>query len=323
MPESRREFVKSAAGLSLAAGAAAAAAGDIPKRKLGKTGLEVTILGLGGARVGNIRDEAQALRTIRHCYEVGINYFDSAAAGAYGLSQTRYGIALEGVPRDKIIYGTKTRHRTFAHSELDLNQSLANLKTDYLDLYQVHNVMHLEDIDFVFGPRGVMEMIHKAKQAGKIRHVGFTGHMDPRVLVKMMNAYDWDTILMPLSVTDGANRAMSFERTTLPGAVEKGLGILAMKTTGIGTLHKQGISSLEQNLNYVWSLPISTAILGCETTAQVDADAAAARAHGKLDKREMSALRKQWSQVDFAALENWKVDQSATLASSSRGYFGD
>lgn len=323
MPESRREFVKSAAGLSLAAGAAAAAAGDIPKRKLGKTGLEVTIVGLGGARVGNVRDEAQALRTIRHCYEVGVNYFDSAAAGAYGLSQTRYGIALEGVPRDKIIYGTKTRHRTSAHSELDLNQSLSNLKTDYLDLYQVHNVMHLEDIDFVFGPRGLMEMIRKAKQAGKIRHVGFTGHMDPRVLVKMMNAYDWDTILMPLSVTDGANRELSFERTTLPGAVEKGLGVMAMKTTGIGVLHKQGISSLEQNLNYVWSLPISTAILGCETTAEVDADVALAKAHRKLDKRQMSDLRKKWSQADFAEIENWKVDQSATLASSSRDYFGD
>lgn len=323
MPESRREFVKSAAGLSLAAGAAAAAAGDIPRRKLGKTGLEVTIVGLGGARVGNVRDEAQALRTIRHCYEVGVNYFDSAAAGAYGLSQTRYGVALEGVPRDKIIYGTKTRHRTYAHSELDLNQSLANLKTDYLDLYQVHNVMHLEDIDFVFGPRGLMEMIRKAKQAGKIRHVGFTGHMDPRVLVKMMNAYDWDTILMPLSVTDGANRDLSFERTTLPGAVEKGLGVMAMKTTGVGVLHKQGISSLEQNLNYVWSLPISTAILGCETTAEVDADVALAKAHRKLDKRQMSALRKKWAQADFAKIENWKVDQSATLASSSRDYFGD
>ena len=323
MPESRREFVKSAAGLSLAAGAAAAAAGDIPRRKLGKTGLEVTIVGLGGARVGNVRDEAQALRTIRHCYEVGVNYFDSAAAGAYGLSQTRYGVALEGVPRDKIIYGTKTRHRTYAHSELDLNQSLANLKTDYLDLYQVHNVMHLEDIDFVFGPRGLMEMIRKAKQAGKIRHVGFTGHMDPRVLVKMMNAYDRDTILMPLSVTDGANRELSFERTTLPGAVEKGLGVMAMKTTGVGVLHKQGISSLEQNLNYVWSLPISTAILGCETTAEVDADVSLAKAHSKLDKRQMSDLRKKWVQADFAKIENWKVDQSATLASSSRDYFGD
>ena len=85
MPESRREFVKSAAGLGLAARAAVAAADDIPKRKLGKTGLEVTIVGLGGARVGNVSDEAQALRTIRHSYEVGINYFDSAAAGAYGL----------------------------------------------------------------------------------------------------------------------------------------------------------------------------------------------------------------------------------------------
>ena len=323
MPESRREFVKSAAGLSLAARAAVAAADDIPKRKLGKTGLEVTIVGLGGARVGNVSDEAQALRTIRHSYEVGINYFDSAAAGAYGLSQKRYGMALEGTPRDKIVYGTKTRHRTYAHAELDLLQSLANLKTDYLDLYQIHNVMHLEDIDFVFGPRGVMEMIHKAKQDGKIRHVGFTGHMDPRVLVKMMNAYDWDTILMPLSVTDGANPQMSFERTTLPGAVEKGLGIFAMKTTGIGTLHNQGISSLQQNLDYVWSLPIATAILGCETPAQVDADVALAKAHRKLGKGEMSSLRKKWSQADFAVLENWKVDQSATLASSSRDYFGD
>ncbi len=323
MPESRREFVKSATGLGLAAGVAVAATGNIPKRKLGKTGLEATIVGLGGARVGNVSDEAQALRAIRHAYEVGINYFDSAAAGAYGLSQKRYGVALDGVPRDKIIYGTKTRHRTYSHSELDLIQSLANLKTDYLDLYQVHNVMHLEDIDFVFGPRGVMEMIHKAKKDGKIRHVGFTGHMDPRVLVKMMNAYDWDTILMPLSVTDGANPHMSFERTTLPAAIEKGLGVMAMKTTGIGTLHNQGISSLRQNLDYVWSLPIATAILGCETTAQVDEDVALAKAHKKLDRREMSSLRKKWSQADFAALENWKVDQSATLASSSLNYFGD
>ncbi len=323
MPESRREFVKTAAGLGLVASAAVAAGGDIPRRKLGKTGLEVTIASLGGARVGNVRDEAQALRTIRHCYEVGINYFDSAAAGAYGLSQRRYGMALDGVPRDKIIYGTKTRHRTYAHSELDLNQSLVNLKTDYLDLYQVHNVMHLEDIDFIFGPRGLMEMVHKAQEAGKIRYVGFTGHMDPRVLAKMLKTHAWDTILMPLSVSDGANKEMSFEHTTLPGAVDKGLGVIAMKTTGVGVLHNQGISSLEQNLNYVWSLPISTAILGCETPEQVDADVAFAKAHKKLSDRQMSSLRKKWSTVDFAKLENWKVDQSATLASSSRDYLGD
>ena len=321
MPESRRDFVKATAGLGLAASAVAAQ--DIPRRKFGKTGLEVSIVGLGGGRVGTQRDEAEALRTIRHSYESGVNYFDTAAAGAYGLSQRRYGIALEGVPRDRIIFGTKTRHRTYAHAELDLLQSLASLKTDYLDLYQVHNVMHMEDIDFAFGPRGVMEMIEKARRDGKVRYVGFTGHMDPRVLVKMMGAYDWDTVLMPLSVTDGANRDLSFERTALPLAVEKGLGIMAMKTTGVGVLHDQGISSLEENLNYVWSLPISTAILGCTSPEQVDRDVRAAQAHKKLSGSRVSSLRKQWSRVDFAKLEAWKVDQGATLASSGRDYVGD
>lgn len=321
MAESRREFVKAAAGIGLAT--AVEAAQPVPRRKLGRTGLEVSIVGLGGARVGTHRDEVEALRTIRHCYESGVNYFDTAAAGAYGLSQRRYGIALEGVPRDRLIYGTKTRHRTFAHSELDLNQSLAGLKTDYIDLYQVHNVMHMEDIDFVFGPRGTMEMIEKARRDGKIRHVGFTGHMDPRVLAKMLEAYDWDTVLMPLSVTDGANRELSFEMTTLPGAVEKGLGVMAMKTTGVGALHDQGISTLEENLDYVWSLPVATAILGCTTIDEVDRDLRAARAHRKLSEAEMNTLRAKWSGVDFARLESWKVDQGAALASSGPRYFGD
>ena len=321
MPESRREFVKAAAGLAVAASAAAAE--GVPRRKFGKTGLDVSIVGLGGGRVGTQRDEGEALRTIRHSYESGINYFDTAAAGAYGLSQQRYGIALEGVPRDRIIYGTKTRHRTASHSELDLNQSLAGLRTDYIDLYQVHNGMHMEDIDFVFGPRGVMEMIEKARRDGKIRYVGFTGHMDPRVLAKMMEAYDWDTVLMPLSVTDGANEDLSFERTPLPMAVERDLGIMAMKTTGVGVLHEQGISTLEENLDYVWSLPISTAILGCTSPEQVDRDIEAARAHSKLSERRMSELRGKWRGSDFARLESWKADQGATLASSGREYYGD
>lgn len=321
MSDSRRDFVKAAAGLGIAA--TAAAADPVPRRKLGKTGLEVSIVGLGGGRVGTQRDESEALRTIRHCYESGINYFDSAAAGAYGLSQRRYGIAFDGVPRDRLIYGTKTRHRTYSHSELDLNQSLAGLRTDYIDLYQVHNLMHMEDIDFVFGPRGVMEMIEKARRDGKIRHVGFTGHMDPRVLAKMLEAYDWDTVLMPLSVTDGANRELSFENAALPRAIEKGVGVMAMKTTGVGVLHEQGISTLEENLDYVWSLPIATAILGCTSPEQVDRDLRAARAHRKLSESRMSELRGKWADADFAKLESWKVDQGATLASSAHGYYGD
>lgn len=322
MPKSRRDFVKAAAGWGLAAGAVSAkTTGEIPRRKLGKTGMEVSIVGLGGARSGNLMDHRQALETIRRCYDRGVNYFDTAAAGAYGISQTRYGLALADV-RDKIYFGTKTRHRTRSHSELDLNQSLVKLKTDYLDLYQVHNVMHDEDIEFIFGPNGVMEMIEKAKKAGKIRHVGVTGHMDPRVLKKVIGMYDFDTVLVPLSVTDGANAEMSFERTVLPLAIEKGMGVIAMKTTGAGGLIEGKVAPLADCLNYVWSLPVSTAILGCTTVEQVEADVRLASDWQQLDRERMSELRKRYSSVDFAKLEPWKVDQRARAATLPR-YVGD
>jgi len=325
MANNRRDFVKAAAGLGLAASASAAAGfGEIPKRKLGRTGLDVTILGLGGARVGQLDDHDQAIETIQRCHDLGVTYFDTAAAGAYGLSQKRYGIALEGRDRTKLVFGTKTRHRTRAHSQLDLNQSLANLKTDYLDLYQVHNVMHEEDLDFIFGPNGVMEMIEKAKKEGKIRFVGVTGHMDPLVLKKACEMYDFDTVLIPLSVTDGARRDFSFEHTTLPVAVKKSMGVLAMKTTGVGAIEGRKISTLDEMLRYVWSLPVSTAILGCETTAQVEADVriAASMANSKMSSAEMEQQRSKWAKAELAPLEPWKVDQSNRTAGLPR-YLGD
>src|SRR5690606_27879205 len=182
---------------------AAVKPGDIPTRKFGKTGVDVTILGLGGARVGNMANEADAIRVIRHAREIGINFFDNAAAGAYGLGQNRYGAAF-GKDNKDLFYTTKTRNRSYTQSELDLNQSLNHFRRDYIDLYQVHNIINDEDIDFAFGPRGVMEMIEKARKDGKVRFVGFTGHTNPHVLRKMLGLYDWDSVLMPLSVTDGA-----------------------------------------------------------------------------------------------------------------------
>ena len=139
MTNSRRDFVKVAAATGLAAPAALGAA-EVPKRTLGKTGLRVSIMGLGGARTGTMEDPKAAAAVIRHCYEMGVNYFDSAAAGAYGLSQSRIGAALKDV-RTKLVFSTKTQHRDATQSQLDLDQSLANFKTDYIDLYQVHNVI--------------------------------------------------------------------------------------------------------------------------------------------------------------------------------------
>jgi aryl-alcohol dehydrogenase-like predicted oxidoreductase len=297
MRNSRRDFVRIAAAAGVTAALPAA---EVTRRPLGKTGLQVSILGLGGAAIGNLPDQKSAVEIVRRCYDLGINYFDTAGAGAYGLSQSRYGVALQGL-RDKVVLATKTRHRTYTQAELDLNQSLANLRTDRIDLYQVHNVINEEDIEFIFARRGVMEMIEKAKKDGKIRFVGVTGHTDPLILNQMLARYPFDTILMPLSVTDGGNRQKSFEQTTLPVARQKGVGVIAMKTLGAGQIVRQKAATSDDCLRYVWSLGVSTAIVGCQEIAQVEANVRAASAFQPLSASDMDRLR-----LDLARLEPWK-----------------
>ncbi|MCP5109394.1 MAG: aldo/keto reductase [bacterium] len=305
MPKSRRDFLKATA-VSLSAGTALSAEGGLPRRKLGKTGLDVSIVGLGGARVGQLDSGEQAAAVIKRCYDLGVNYFDTAAAGAYGLSQTRYGRALKGL-RDKIIFGTKTRHRTYEHSALDLQQSLSNLKTDHIDLYQIHNVMSDEDIEAIFRPRGLMEMIEKAKRDGKIRFVGVTGHTEPGVLNNILSRYEFDTILMPLSVTDGANKPKSFERVTLPAARKQNLGIIAMKTLGAGAVLRQKAATLDESLRYALALPIATAIMGCDQVSHIEDDIRIAKTAKPLTAAEMESLRRRVGHLELAQLEPWKT----------------
>jgi aryl-alcohol dehydrogenase-like predicted oxidoreductase len=305
MANTRREFVKSGA-LSLAVGTSSAgAAGEIPKRPLGKTGLQVSVIGLGGGRIGVLEDAEAAYDVIRRCYDLGVNYFDTAGSGAYGLSQARYGWALKGL-RDKIILGSKTRHRTYAHAELDLRQSLGLLKTDYIDLYQVHNILADEDIDLLFGSRGVMEMIEKAKKDGKIRYVGVTSHADPQVLNKVISQYDFDTVLMSLSISDGASGEKSFEKQTLPLARQKDMGVIAMKTLGAGRLLAKKVTTLDEALRYVLSLPISTAIMGFDEAQQVEDDVRIARSAKPVQAGEMELLRRRAARFELAQLEPWK-----------------
>lgn len=310
MSTTRRDAVQTIAAMTLAASAAAGAT-EIPKRPLGKTGLSVSILGLGGARIGMLDDGKQARDVVKRCYDMGITYFDAASAGAYGLSQMRYGIALKGL-RDKVVYGTKTRHRSATQAQLDLDQSLANLGTDYLDLYQVHNVINDEDVEFIFGPKGVMEMIEKAKKAGKIRFVGFTGHTVPSVLNKMIAQYNFSTVLMPLSAVDGSNAQKSFERETLPLAHKKGMGIIAMKALSAGQVLQKKAATVDECLRYVWSLPVSTAILGMDQLPFVDTNVALARNAKPMTAVEMDSLRRHFAEVQYAGLEPWKANRYDT-----------
>lgn len=302
MGTNRRQLLQATAAAGLSNALAATA---IPKRPLGGTGLQVSIMGLGGARIGNLPDQRDAVDVVKLCYGSGINYFDTAAAGAYGLSQTRYGVALKGL-RDKVVFGTKTRHRTWTQAEIDLNQSLANLGTDHIDLYQIHNIMNDEDIEFIFARRGVLEMIEKAKKDGKIRFVGITGHTEPAILNKVMDRYKFDTVLIPLSVTDGANKPKSFEQETLPVAKRKGMGVIAMKTLGAGLVLRNRTAPLDDALNYVWSLPVSTAILGCNSAEEVRASVRLAQSPKQLNAAEMEAIRRRTADFALNSLEPWK-----------------
>jgi len=294
--------------MGLAASSQQAATPEIPRRPLGKTGLEVSVLGLGGARIGNMDDGKAAKEVVRRCYDMGINYFDCASAGAYGLSQSRYGAALKGV-RDKVVYATKTRHRSMTQAQLDLDQSLSNLGTDYLDLYQIHNVINDEDIEFIFGPKGVMEMVEKARKAGKVRFIGFTGHTVPGILNKMIARYPFATVLMPLSAVDGSNAQKSFEKETLPLARSKNLGVIAMKVLSAGQTLQKKAATLEECLRYVWSLPVSTAIMGMDQVPFVEANVALARAAKPMTALEMDSLRRRIAGMEYAGLEPWKENR--------------
>jgi len=218
----------------------------------------------------------------------------------------RYGAALKGL-RDKIVLATKSRNRTWLQAEVDLNQSLQFLGTGHIDLYQVHNLMSEEEFGVMFGPRGIIELIEKAKRDGKIRFVGITCHGDPAVLVRALERYPFDTVLMPLSLTDGASPAQkSFEKTALPVARKKGMGIIAMKALGAGRILKQKTATEKECLEYVFSLPLSTAILGCTDSPQVERNAAVARAAKPLTAAAMEELRRRVSTQELALLEPWK-----------------
>jgi uncharacterized protein len=301
--KTRREFVAGAA-LAGAAGLASGAV-DIPRRPLGKTGLQVTILGLGGSQVGNLPTDKEAVDIVRAYYDQGVNYFDTATGGSYERSQSRYGIALKGI-RDRIVLTSKTRQRTRRQVQADIELALKQLQTDRIDLMQIHSLYEQEDLDFLFGPRGVMEAFEKAKKDGLIRFLGVTCHADPALLARAIDMYAFDTVLMPLSISDGGYKQKSFEATTLPVAVKKGMGIVVMKPLGQGRLAAAGVGTAKQCLEYVWSLPVTTIIAGCDRVEFAAQNAALARGYTPMKPSAMEELRGRAQRVDMARLEPWK-----------------
>ncbi len=304
----RRTFLSSstAAGFALTAQSAKPAklsGGDIPTRIFGKTGEKLTIIGQAGGRFPMCSlEDAKAIT--RRAYDLGINYFDTARIYWDGKSEEVYGEVLPPF-RKNIFLTTKSPQRTRKGAEEDLAKSLRALKTDHVDLWQIHQVGTIEEVDQIFAPGGAIEAFEAAKKAGKCRFIGFTGHHDPEVHLAMLKHYDkYDTILMPLNPADPAY--LSFEKLVLPVAVSRGMGIQGMKSTGnaglLSNIH------LKDCLTYVLSLPIHCLALGCTTVGQIEDDVRIAQQFKPMAEEQMAKLREEGAKMAGPRLENWKRD---------------
>jgi aryl-alcohol dehydrogenase-like predicted oxidoreductase len=256
-------------------------------RMLGRTNQKVTLLGLGGEGVlRTVGRDKEAVSLINRALDLGIGYFESARA--YSGSESYYGKAL-GERRRQIFLTSKSHDRTREGALAHLHETLRNMETDHLDLWQVHDVRTDEDIEEIFGPGGAIEAFMEAKKQGKVRFIGVTGHHDPAVLLRCIERFDFDTVLMP--VNPGEPQYQSFLETVLPKAVKKNMGIIGMKVYFRGFAARiPGYLSMEPYLRFALSQPLSCVVIGCDTIDQLEQNAAFARDFEPMSKEEQDAL---------------------------------
>jgi aryl-alcohol dehydrogenase-like predicted oxidoreductase len=245
---------------------------SLPQRPLGRTGVNATILGLGGEgvlRTFGYDREAQAM--LEAALDAGINYFESARA--YSGSETYLGKALKG-RRDKIFLTSKSHGRTRQEAEGHLAVTLRNLQTDHLDLWQVHDMRTMAEVQALGAPGGALEAFRWAKEKGLARFIGVTGHHDPEVLRRALDLYDFDTVLLPV------NPAEPYAKSFLPlarEALDRGLGVIGMKVLARGLVSQLGVASIKDFVHYALSQPVSLVVIGADDPAQVKELVAAAR----------------------------------------------
>lgn len=253
---------------------------EVPLRLLGSTGVQVSMIGLGGAHIGKQRDEKESIAIIQSAIDRGVTFLDNCWDYNEGKSEERMGKALLGGYRQKAFLMTKLDGRSKKVATEQLEQSLQRLRTDRIDLVQIHEVIRPEDPEACFREGGCIEALVQAREQGKVRFIGFTGHKDPAFHLAMLKKADqhgfrFDTVQMPLSVMDAHYN--SFEAQVLPVLIEKQTGVLGMKALGAGIILESKTVSAVECLNYALSLPTSVVITGCEKMEILDQAIDAAR----------------------------------------------
>ncbi len=296
----------------------------VPRRPMGKTGLECSIIGMGGFHLGTAAGQPEVNEMVAKALDHGINFFDNAWEYHSGVSEARVGTALKG-KRDKVILMTKvcTHGRDQKVAMRMLEESLTRLQTDHLDVWQVHEVVYYNDPDLIYAQDGVLEALTKAKQQGKVRFVGFTGHKNPTIHLEMLKrGYPFDTIQFPLNPLDHSYR--SFEQQVLPVAKERGLAVFGMKSMGgSGEMISKGALTPTEALSYAMSVPgIATTISGMDSMGVLDQNLAIVRDYKPLTEAQMQALREHAKQFEDGRYELFKssIKYDGDLGRTQHGY---
>jgi aryl-alcohol dehydrogenase-like predicted oxidoreductase len=290
----RRDFLTSLAALQIAAQLNAQTSGNgMIYRNLGTTGERVSAIGLGGYHMGVPSDEREGIRIVRSAVDRGITFLDNSCDYHDGKSEIWMGKALQDGYRKRIFLMTKYNGRTRQMAAKDIDVSLRRLQVETIDLIQFHENIRMEDPDRFFAPGGALEAVMAAKQAGKVRYIGFTGHKDPAVHLRMLdvaaqNKFHFDACQMPLNVLDYHFR--SFAHDVVPRLVKEGIAVLGMKPIAFGNVVKAGVATPIECLHYALNLPTSVVINGCDSMERLDQAFEAARTFKPFSDEQLQAL---------------------------------
>ena len=297
MPLSRREFIIQTATFTAALSTGLACKSvevqnGMPYRMLGKTGLKVSLLNLGGHAIGvRSLSEKQSIEIMRTAVDEGINFFDNAWEYNEGRSEELMGKALRDGYRNKVVLMTKHHGREPKRAQVHLEDSLRRLQTDVIDIWQFHELDELHEIDDIYNS-GVLDFALKAKEQGKIKHIGFTGHYRPDIHLEMINrGFEWETVQIPVNILD--HHYLSFTQNVLPVAVEKNIGVIGMKSLGgmgNGFFKTGKAASVEDCIRFSMSMPISTLCSGIDSMKYLKENISIARNFTPMTQEEIAVI---------------------------------
>ena len=296
---------------------------EMPRRQLGTTGETVSCIGMGGYHIALPSvDEALGIRLIRSALDRGINFLDNCWDYNQGNSEIRMGKALADGYRDRAFLMTKIDGRTQKAAALQIDESLARLRTDRIDLVQFHEIVRFDDPDRIFAEEGAIHAALEAKKAGKIRYIGFTGHKDPHIHLRMLevaeqNDFHFDTAQMPVNVMDAHFR--SFTRNVVPEMVRRGVGVLAMKTMGDGFILRSKTVTAIECLHFALHQPTSVVITGIDSMDVLDQAFAAAHTFKPFTDQQLDKLLAKTK--DAAARGKYEPFKTSSLFDSTAQHY--